>query len=45
MSKFFEETKQGLLEAVRIKNGEIPLEEKDGMATITFVAVEAENDE
>lgn len=31
MSKFFDDTMQGLLEAVEIKNGSIPLVERKGM--------------
>ena len=31
MSKFFDDTMKGLLEAVEIKNGSIPLVEKKGM--------------
>lgn len=31
MSKFFDDTMQGLLEAIEIKNGSIPLVEKKGM--------------
>lgn len=31
MSKFFDDTTQGLLEAVEIKNGSIPLVERKGM--------------
>ncbi len=42
MSKFFEETMQGLLEAVAIEKGEIPLTEKKNMPAPTFVAAEME---
>ena len=42
MSKFFEETMQGLLEAVAIDKGEIPLVEKENMPASTFVAVDME---
>ena len=45
MSKFFEETMQGLLEAIDIKNAEITLEKKDGMPAKTFIVDEVENDE
>ena len=36
MSKFFDETMQGLLEAVAIEKGNIPLAEKKGMPAPTF---------
>lgn len=42
MSKFFEETMQGLLEAVAIDKGEIPLVEKENMPASTFVAGDME---
>lgn len=42
MSKFFEETMQGLLEAVAIDKGEIPLIEKEDMPATTFVAADME---
>lgn len=42
MSKFFEETMQGLLEAVAIDKGEIPLSEKEDMPAPTFVADDRE---
>jgi len=42
MSKFFEETMQGLLEAVAIEKGEIPLVEKENMPAPTFVAADME---
>lgn len=44
MSKFFEETMQGLLEAVAIEKGEIPVEEKENMPAPTFVASEKEKE-
>jgi len=40
MSKFFEETMQGLLEAVTIEKGKMPLAEKKDMPAPTFVAAE-----
>ena len=40
MSKFFDDTMQGLLEAIAIDSGEIPLEEKSDMPSPTFVAAE-----
>ena len=43
MSKFFEDTMQGLLEAVAIDKGEIPLVEKSDMLATTFVADDIEN--
>lgn len=42
MSKFFEETMQGLLEAVVMEKGEIPLTEKKNMPAPTFVAADME---
>lgn len=42
MSKFFEETMQGLLEAVAIEKGEIALEKKENMPAPTFVASDKE---
>ena len=42
MSKFFDETMQGLLEAVAIDKGEIPLIEKESMPASTFMAADME---
>ena len=42
MSQFFDETMQGLLEAVAIDKGEIPLAEKDSMPAPTFMAADME---
>ena len=42
MSKFFDETMQGLLEAVAIDKGEIPLVEKKNMPAPTFTASDME---
>lgn len=42
MDTFFEDTMQGLLEAIDIKNEKIPLEKKEGMPAPTFVASEKE---
>ena len=36
MSKFFEDTMQGLLEAIAIEKGNIPLTEKENMPAPTF---------
>lgn len=36
MSKFFDDTMQGLLEAVEIEKGSIPLTEREGMPAPTF---------
>ena len=38
MSKFFDDTMQGLLEAVAIDKGEIPLVEKEDMPAPTLIA-------
>ena len=40
MSTFFEDTMQGLLEAVDMEKGNIPLEEKENMPAPTFIASE-----
>ena len=42
MSQFFDETMQGLLEAVAIDKGEIPLAEEDSMPAPTFMAADME---
>lgn len=44
MSKFFEDTIQGLLEAVAIEKGEIALTQKDNMPAPTFVASDKEKE-
>ncbi len=44
MSKFFNDTMQGLLDAIEIKNGNIPMVKKEGMPAPTFVASEAEKE-
>ena len=36
MSKFFEDTMQGLLEAVDISKGNLPIEEHKGMPAPTY---------
>lgn len=36
MSKFFDDTMQGLLQAIEIEKGNIPLTERSGMAAPTF---------
>ena len=40
MSKFFNDTMQGLLEAIAIKNGEIKMEEVPDMSVKTLRAVD-----
>lgn len=42
MSKFFDETMQGLLEAVAMEKGEIPVIEKEGLPAPTYVAADKE---
>ena len=42
MSQFFDETMQGLLEAVAIDKGEITLSEKNSMPAPTFMAADME---
>ena len=44
MSKFFDDTMQGLLEAVEIEKGNIPLVPKTNMSAPTFVAAEKERE-
>lgn len=44
MSKFFDETMQGLLEAVAIEKGEVPLTEKADMPALTYTAIEKEKE-
>lgn len=44
MSKFFDETMQGLLEAVAIEKGDTPLVEKKDMPAPTFIASEKEKE-
>ena len=44
MSTFFEDTMQGLLEAVDMEKGNIPLEEKENMPAPTFIASEKEKE-
>ena len=44
MSKFFDDTMQGLLEAVAIDKGEIPLVEKEDMPAPTLIALEREKE-
>lgn len=44
MSKFFAETMQGLLEAVAIEEGEVPLTEKADMPALTYTAIEKEKE-
>lgn len=36
MSKFFDDTMQGLLQAIEIEKGNIPLTERSGMPAQTF---------
>ena len=42
MSKFFDDTMQGLLEAVAIEKGEIALDKKENMPAPTFVSSDKE---
>ena len=42
MSQFFEDTMQGLLEAIAIEKGEIPLNQKSNMPAPTYIAFEKE---
>lgn len=44
MSKFFDDTMQGLLEAVSIEKGEIPIELKENMPASTFIASNKEKE-
>lgn len=42
MSRFFDETMQGLLEAVAMEKGEVPLVEKKDMTAPTFMVIDTE---
>ena len=44
LSQFFDDTMQGLLEAVAIEKGEISLEQKQNMPAPTFVASDKEKE-
>ena len=44
MSKFFDETMQGLLEAIAIDKGEVSLTLKENMPSTTFVASDKEKE-
>ena len=44
MSQFFDDTMQGLLEAVAIEKGEISLEQKQNMPAPTFIASDKEKE-
>lgn len=44
MSQFFDDTMQGLLEAIAIKDGGLPLVEKANMAAPTFVVPDVEKE-
>ena len=44
MGTFFDDTMQGLLEAIAIDKGEMPLTEKNDMPAPTFVAAEMEKE-
>lgn len=42
MSKFFDETIQGLKEAIAMEKGEIPVVERKDMPALTYVAEDVE---
>lgn len=44
MGTFFNDTMQGLLEAIAIDKGEMPLVEKNDMSAPTFIASEMEKE-
>jgi len=44
MSSFFDDTMQGLLEAIEIQKGNIPLSVKNDMSAPTYVAAEKERE-
>lgn len=44
MSKFFDETMQGLLEAVAVEKGEISLVQRENMPAPTFIASDKEKE-
>jgi hypothetical protein len=43
MSKFFEDTMQGLCEAIEVEKGKIPLQERKGMPAPTYYAIDHSN--
>lgn len=43
MNKFFDDTMQGLLQAIEIEKGNIPLAERKGMAAHTYYIPDGEN--
>lgn len=44
MSDFFNDTMQGLLEAIEIEKGNIPLMKKENMPATTFIAADKEKE-
>lgn len=44
MSKFFEDTMQGLLEAVEIQKGNLPLTAREGMPAPTYYVAETDTE-
>lgn len=44
MSKFFDDTMQGLLEAIEIEKGSIPLTERKGMPAPTFYVSDSDTE-
>lgn len=44
MSKFFDDTMQGLLEAIEIEKGSIPLTEREGMPSATFYVSDSDTE-
>lgn len=44
MSQFFDDTMQGLLEAVEMEKGHIPMIQKEGMPAATFIAADKEKE-
>lgn len=44
MSKFFEDTMQGLLEAVEISKGNLPLEKHEGMPAPTYYVADCDRE-
>lgn len=44
MSKFFEDTMQGLLEAVAIEKGELPVVKRQNMSAPTYYAEDVSHD-
>ena len=45
MSKFFEDTRQGLLEAIAIEKGELPVVKRQNMSAPTYYVEDVSHDD